>query len=277
MISKHRINNIVNQPVPDRASKLKPHQILGYSMYPTLYSGTYICACKKSGKSSTIWNILRECADKDTQVKVFCGTYENDSAWLEIRDYLDNKHIQCEFYTNIKEDGINHVAELYAEMKESTRVDKEDDDDDDSDDESGYIGGNSYITRIDDHILSVKIKEKKKKKKKKTSPKYIVIFDDMSKELRDPHVAQLLKEHRHVLSKVIISSQSFFDIHPDSRKNVDYFLLFGGIAEKKLQDLFDNINLNITFNQFMKMYQDATKEKHQFFYVSREECSYRKN
>ena len=47
----------------------------------------------------------------------------------------------------------------------------------------------------------------RKKKPKKISQKYLIIFDDISTELTNPHVSQLLKTNRHYKSKVIISSQ----------------------------------------------------------------------
>ena len=51
-----QINNIHISPVVHLA--LKEEEIRGYDYFPNLYSNIYVCAKRKSGKSTLIYNIL---------------------------------------------------------------------------------------------------------------------------------------------------------------------------------------------------------------------------
>eukprot|EP00732_Lithocolla_globosa_P006494 Lithocolla_globosa_v1_NODE_7592_length_927_cov_406.575688.p1 type:complete len:271 gc:universal NODE_7592_length_927_cov_406.575688:877-65(-) len=259
---KERINNLQNNPLPNNTSGLLPHQILGYSMFEELYANIYLCARKKSGKSSTIMTILKECADKETNVVVFCSTCQRDKAWLTIQDYLEKKKINHQFFQSIKEDGINHLQVLLDQVKMA------EDDNSDSEPEP-----EPEILKFSSKSLSVRIK---KKKPKKVSPKYIIIFDDISAELKDPYVSQLLKQNRHYKSKVIISSQWLNDIPPQARRQIEYYIIFGGMNDDKLEELYKNADLDISFEQFYKIYHDATQQKYNFLYVDTN-GSYRHN
>eukprot|EP00732_Lithocolla_globosa_P000084 Lithocolla_globosa_v1_NODE_15_length_10543_cov_26.361651.p4 type:complete len:277 gc:universal NODE_15_length_10543_cov_26.361651:9074-8244(-) len=250
---KQKINKIQNIPLPNNTSGLPPKKILGYDMFNELYSNIFLCAKKKSGKSSTIYNILRECADKETTVVVFCSTCERDKAWITIRQFLEKKKIMYQFYQSIKEDGINHLKELLDQVKLA------EEETDESDDEP-----EPEILLLNTNKISVRVK---KKKPKKISPKYIIIFDDISAELKDPNVSQLLKQNRHYKSKVIISSQWLNDIPPQARRQIEYYILFGGMNDQKLDELYQNADLDVTLDEFHHLYKDATKQKYHFLYV----------
>ena len=60
----------------------------------------------------------------------------------------------------------------------------------------------------------------------------MIIFDDLSDEIRNSRdVAALLKNGRH-FAKVIISSQYLKDLRPEARTNIDYFILFKASTKK---------------------------------------------
>ena len=61
-----KINDIAVKPIIQR--KLPKELILGYDYFPTLYSNIYICSKRKSGKTTLIYNILKHCTDKKTNV-----------------------------------------------------------------------------------------------------------------------------------------------------------------------------------------------------------------
>eukprot|EP00732_Lithocolla_globosa_P002386 Lithocolla_globosa_v1_NODE_1547_length_2493_cov_371.285773.p1 type:complete len:271 gc:universal NODE_1547_length_2493_cov_371.285773:1275-463(-) len=261
MITKKVCNSIKNDPLPDNTAKLSPDKIVGYNLFPEIYSNIMVVARKRSGKTSTIFNVIKHCADKDTNVIVFCSTCENDVAWITIREYLEKAKIPYEFFKSIMDNGTNNLLNIIEEMKIADEEEEEEEPE-------------PEIILLNHTNISVRVK--KKKKKKKVSPKYIVIFDDMSAELKNPAVSQLLKQNRHYKSKVLISSQYLLDILPEARNQIQYYLIFGGINEQKLFEIYRNANLNLTFEQFMSMYKDATSKPYSFFYVSTY-CNYRQN
>ena len=60
------INKIQIRPVVHLA--LESHEILGHDYFPTLYSNIYICSRRRSGKTTLIYNILKHCVNKRTNV-----------------------------------------------------------------------------------------------------------------------------------------------------------------------------------------------------------------
>lgn len=273
VIVKKQCNNIENKPIKDNTSNLNKHNILGYDLFPEIYSSIFLVARKRSGKTSTIMNILQNCSDRDTKIIVFCSTCEHDVAYKAIAKYLDKMKIDYEFHQSINDNGYNHLEALINEMKDSLIEEEE---------EQALEEPEQFkeeVLLLNGYKIVVKkpIKRKKNKKpKKKISPKYIVIFDDISAELKDKNIAVLLKQNRHYKSKIIISSQYILDILPEARNQIQYYLIFGGINEQKLFEIYKNANLNIDFDEFMKMYEDATSTPYNFFYVSTY-CDYRHN
>ena len=78
-----QINNIHISPVVHLA--LKEEEIRGYDYFPNLYSNIYGCAKRKSGKSTLIDNILKNCAGRRTNVIFFVARF---IVMIHIRGYL---------------------------------------------------------------------------------------------------------------------------------------------------------------------------------------------
>ena len=121
------------------------------------------------------------------------------------------------------------------------------------------------------------IEETKEKKSKFLEPEYIFVFDDLSTELQSKSVVSLLKKNRHFKCKTIISSQYLNDLRPESRKQIDLWLIFKGLKEDKLQEIFRDADPDVSFDVFMQLYKNATKEKYSFFYVDCRNSIYRRN
>lgn len=117
--------------------------------------------------------------------------------------------------------------------------------------------------------------EPKKRKSSKIAPDYIIVFDDLGNELRNPLVNQLLKTNRHYKAKVILSSQYVNNLSPESRNQIDYWILFGGHKEDKLEVIYNDSDIYIPFNLFMKLYGHATDKKYGFLYVDKNEGIFR--
>jgi hypothetical protein len=125
----------------------------------------------------------------------------------------------------------------------------------------------------------VEEKKEKKPKKKLKAPKYFIIFDDISNELKaKKDVQTLLKHMRHFKSKVIISSQFINDLDPASRVQIDFWLIFKGFSEERVEQVYPQLDLSdIDFEKFYKIYKDVTSEPHNFLYINRDKNEIRKN
>lgn len=245
--------------VPINVPKLDEKRIVGSKVFPEIYANIYISAKKMSGKTNAIFTIIKQCCDKNSNVIVFCSTCNKDTNWIEIKKYLEIHDIPSKFYDSIVDGEANHLKELIEIMSVEDEPEEEEE-----------IDLEPHLIFADEEIRI------KLKKPKKISQKYLIIFDDISAELKDPNVSVLLKQNRHYKSKVIISSQYVNDIVPQSRRQIQYYLLFGGINDLKLNELYTNMDLPITFIKFCELYKDATKERFNFFYVDTS-GKYRKN
>ena len=68
----------------------------------------------------------------------------------------------------------------------------------------------------------------------------------------------LLKKNRHCKTKLIISSQWIHDLLPESRKQIDLFLIFKGFTERKLQEIKKDCDSGLPFQTFFQIYKKAT-------------------
>jgi hypothetical protein len=263
-----QINDEVVKPI--KVKKINPKYVLGYDLFPEIYANIFICAKKKSGKTCVINKIIQTCADKNTKVIIFSSTANKDAGMMKIIEGLQKKKRHVEVYTEIgqnleiiiKDIELN-IPELESKIDENTEE----------------IERYELIHFNEDkkHI-QVRIKKKKPKKPEKIAPEYIFIFDDISSELkRNPEVAKLVKQNRHYLCKVILSSQYPFDLEPESRKQVDNWLLFGGQPDKKLEKIYMDSDASIDFGLFTQLYHDATTEKYNFLYIDTNADNFRKN
>src|ERR1019366_7051136 len=96
-------------------------------------------------------------------------------------------------------------------------------------------------------------------------------------ELKNSKITQLIKQHRHYKSKVIISSQYALDLPPDSRNQIDYWLLFKGHGEKNIKDIYEKCNIPLSLDQFVNLYEKVTEEPFNFFYIDKAKSKYRRN
>lgn len=293
MIKAKKINNIEIELL--NIKKIKPNEIQGYDYLNEIYSNVFLCARKKSGKTTCIYNLLKNCIGKyidgeKTKIIFFVGTLNKDDSYKEIFKYLDDNDYEYEKYTSLKDDNGNDILDefiknedrLLLEMelqKEKEKLDKLKKKDKNT--QKTYIDPelkySIKMVKNDDDEIKIKIK---KKRPKKIAPKYIIIFDDLSNEIRNNQfVRKLVKENRHFKSKVFISSQSIYDLYPDAREMIDVFILFKNIEEKKLKDIYDKIQCDLNEKTFMTLYNNATgdKNKRDFFYIDTNNCKYRKN
>ncbi len=262
MFTVKQINKETVEPVQFVDVKSDKRPVRGADLFPDLYCNIFFCARKKSGKTSAIAKIIDKCSTTETQVIAFVSTLHRDSTWRAIEKMCEKKGIAFNGFTSIKdvETKEDILESLLKQLGEPSEKDKEKA----VDDNPIQMGGGDK-------------KEHKKKKPKEAAPKIIFIFDDMSGELQSPSVAKLLKEHRHYKSKTIISSQYWNDIVLQGRKQIDYVLLYQGFGKSipKMRDIYRDLDLSVTFEQFMDLYSFATAERYHFLYINKMESTFR--
>lgn len=263
------INSEKVTPIPMfGGEKTDNRPIKGANLFPEIYSNIFICSKKKTGKTSVIFKILKDCANKDTNIIVFCSTLHKDVSYKNMRKYFDAKGIPFIGYTSFKEDGQDHLFELVKHLQD--KAEKEEDEE-----EEEKIPKPKSVLRANDS--DDEEKPRKKKKDKFRAPEYIVVCDDISGELRNPALESLLKANRHYKMKVIVSSQWANDLFPSQIKQMDYLLLFRSHSIEKLTKLYKDADLSVPFQVFYKMYKYATSFPYSFLYIDTNNESFRQN
>lgn len=265
--SLNKINDVKVKKI--NLPSIDPSKIKGYDMIPELYAQIFLCAHKKSGKTTVLFNILKNKINKDTKVFFFVGTINKDPSYKKITEYLDNKGIEHYDYNSLNIDGENMLKTVIDLM--NSEIEEENKSDDDEDEEPTPI---LIFNDLEDD-LSITIK---KRKPKKMAPKYLLIFDDISDEIRNnTDLVTLMKRNRHLQSSIIISSQYITDLQPAQRNQIDIWILFKGHNDKKIEDIYQSSDPTINIEDFKRLYHDATKEQFNFFYIDRNNGEYRKN
>jgi hypothetical protein len=301
-ITVERVNDIQVKPIKiyDPDEGLLPK---GYEMFPIKHPCVFLCAHRNSGKTMTICNILKYCSDKDSTILLISGTANTDPVWLSFRKYCKKVGIRFESVTEIKSNLNGKKSDFLDDFIESEitkkgneeEIDKSDDDEeeemktslfagidqedeyDEEEEEDEVIPLKSTIHPRSKMIFS-KLKDETSMKVKKSyyTPKYFVILDDLSSELKTPSLENFLKIARHGKVFTICSSQYIHDIKPTSIKQCEYILLFKGNLNK-LEKIRVDCGLSIDLPTLEKVYLHATKDPYNFLYISTRTNEYRKN
>jgi hypothetical protein len=252
LITKKRINNHLVTAIPIKVDK---RPVLGADICSEVYNNICLFAPTKSGKTTVEAHMLEHCAGKKTKIYAFVSTIDNDPNWVAIKKTMMKKGIDFEGYNSIFVDGTNKLQEILNELAEEAREREEEEEAEEPhdvmDDLAVYHGVKHYI----------KNKPKKKKKEKKSKfqyPDIILLFDDLSDELKHPSYTALLKKARNYRIKTLTASQYVHDISPGALYQMRLFIIFAGQAEDKLLNIFNKMALKMPFEQFKAIYKDAT-------------------
>jgi hypothetical protein len=303
-INKHRVKAI---PIPNEDRR----PIRGFEIVEEPYANIFLCAKKNSGKTSATFKILKECSGQNTKIIVFCSTAYKDKNWIQIRKYFKKKGIDIQVFTSIYDGGQDQLANLIQMLKQEAK-DAEDGIDDSNldgksehnEEDEHYGGGKDSCDLILEQLeqmhlaatgggyhemekaqRNMKLESEKKskngkgkeKKSKFLEPEYMIIFDDLSSELKSPSLLSLLKFNRHFKAKLIISSQWIHDLLPESRKQIDLFLIFKGFPVEKLKEIYKDCDSGVDFDTFYKIYKKATKRDYAFMYIDTRKDCFRRN
>ena len=239
----------------------------------SLYSNIFLCAKKKSGKTSTVYKILKMCCNSKTNIIIFASTVNKDENWKKIVQRF-SKTNNVATYTSLFEDGIDRLKEfidmLQEEVEESSTEESKSEDEPDP------------ICEFDDPPKRRSKKKKRAKQraakpKRKIAPEYVFVLDDLSTELSKPIISAFVKKNRHFKCKVIISSQWWNDLHSQARQQLDYILLYPKMRKDKLEVIHKEADLAIPLKEFNELYEDATSKQYNFLYVDVRNEKFRRN
>lgn len=293
MTSLKQINSQFVRAIPIPHEDARP--IKGFDICEEVYANIFLCAKKKSGKTSALFKIMKECVVRKTIIYIFCSTAYKDKNWIQIRKYFKDKGMELHVFTSIFEDGQDQLSVLIENLKQEAKEEEEakeaKEEKEEEEDPALYSQRrcDDILDRLHDmHLRSTgqapldfeeqdEEPRKKRRRSKYLAPEYMIIFDDLSSELKSRSLLSLLKFNRHFKSKLIISSQWLHDLLPESRKQIDLFLIFKGFPERKLQEIYRDADTGVSFELFCEMYKKATEQKHSFLYVDSRADSYRRN
>jgi hypothetical protein len=264
MFSEKKINNIQVRPlvssVTNDISKVK-----GGNLIPNPYNTTFLCAKRKSGKTSVLAEILTKTSDKKTCFFIFCPTTNLDESWKQIIKILGSRGNQINVFESTWDGKVNILDEILDGLLEPLEDKK------------------SEPTVLP--VIGAKIKfepepseRKKEYKPKKIAPEYIFVFDDLSHELKNPAISKLLKNGRHTKSAVYLSFQYVMDATPMMWKQCEFALCFKSFSRDKLEHIHKQLDLTMDIEEFYALYDYVMSgDPYDFLYIDVRDQKFRRN
>ena len=216
----------------------------GFSLFPQYHA--FCClllGMRHSGKSTAIYNILARTLSYRDIVFIFCSTVDTDKSWQPIKNLLN-------------EYGVEFVCDSSPFGKQA---------------------GVKY-----DHVADI-LNNFEGNPELLKNRRLFCIFDDMPKKfLRHESVENLIKRGRHINCNIIISTQSFADLSPPERMNLEYLFVFKNIPRAKIEKLYEDLSITeVSSDRFQHYYSEITRDdglsKHNFMYIGRNPFVIRKN
>ena len=271
MIRVKLINKEDVQPVAFINDVEDKRPVKGRDIFPEIYANIFFCARKKSGKSCAIYHTIKHCATTETRVIAFVSTLNRDRTWASIEELCNQMKVSFTGFTSIKDPETKEdiLDTIVKELEATSEVQAQEEE------EAAPRPASALIMQDDEEPRA----QKKKKRPKEKAPRIIFVFDDLSGELESPSVTALMKKNRHFKTKVIIASQYWNDVSLQARKQIDYVLLYKGLAQSlaKLEDIYKNCDLSIPFELFVKLYRFCTAEHYHFMWIDVVNSEFRKD
>ena len=267
MIKEEQLKNIKDikpliSGVGNDSSKVKFGQVFGNP-----YNTTFLCAKRKSGKTSVLAEILDKTSNKNTIFWIFCPTTNIDDSWKAILNKLQDKGNVVNVFETLMDGKTNQLNQIIDSLAKGCE---------DESDKSV----NPIRKLICDGIGQYE-RDKPERKPKKISPEHIFVMDDLSHELKNPAVNKLLKNGRHLKASVYLSFQYAHDVAPQAWVQAQYCILFKSFSEEKLEHIYKYLDLSLDFKKFEKLYQYVMKDNggvnYNFLFIDVKEQEYRKN
>ncbi len=263
MITETKLNSIGDIKPIILGAGADPSKVKFGQVFGNPYNTTFLCAKRKSGKTSVLGEILNKTINKNTVIWIFCPTTNVDNSWKEIIRRLNDKGNIVNVFDSLKDGKINQLDKIIDELAK------------------GDIEDDSPKPKIKKLICCNNDKEEETKreyKPKKISPEHIFIIDDLSHELKNPAIYKLLKNGRHLKASCYISFQYPLDILPAGWKNCEYAICFKSFSEDKLEHIYKQLDLTIPLDTFINIYKHVMKDnKFDFLFIDAKNEKFRKN
>jgi len=199
MIKIKQINDQFVNPVRYQFGGDDKREIKGKDLFDEIYCNIYCVAKKKSGKTTVLNKIVRECCTTETTVMVFCSTVNKDKSHLALKAYCKSKHIPYLGYTSMVEDGVNVLETLMKQLEEEAQQEEPDSESEEEETKNSMV--------LFDSSDSEDEEAPKKRKNKYRACDYFIVIDDLSNELKNPILVAMLQKNRHYHFKLVISTQ----------------------------------------------------------------------
>jgi len=266
MIKEQSLNNIIVKPLITITNN-DENKVKGGKLFKNPYNCSFLCAKRKSGKTSCLAHILQKTSDKKTIFWIFCPTNKVDESWITLIKILEDRGNTVNVFDSIMNGKTNLLDEIVNDLSNPEDKLIEDKDEPKS-------------TTIPKLKFGDEKSEKKKQeyKPKKIAPEHIFVFDDISNELKNTGLVALCKKSRHFKASVYISSQYIHDLQPQTIKQLDYCLLFKSFSRDKLEHIHRLLDLSIDIEKFFDIYDFCFKDdNYTFMYIDVRDQTFRKN
>ena len=252
MIATRKINNLKVEPLVKNAGDKRPFK---YSkVLPHPYNILYLAAKKNSGKTVLITNLIKWIAyKKNTIIRYFSTSLQNDKDLVKFIDDMREAGYIFETYSSLAYKNKNN--EKYKNILEKQ-----------IDEINEFVGNKKKMQKF------LQLKDQ--------IPLVIYIFDDFRIALRENKlINDISSRNRHLKTVLIYSSQRFNDVSPIVRINTNILILFKGMRDIDLEKVYDELVTEYTINyeQFLRLYKDATEEQYGFLYIDSDNQIFRKN
>ena len=245
-------------------------EVFGSDILLNPYSLSAMIAKTNSGKTNTLYNILEHTVDpkRKTNVVIFCSTLDLDDTYKKIIRLLEKKKCNVFTHHHFIENGEN-LIQYYLDIIEQPIQEEEDDKPIER-----ILMGRGFIMERPKTVIK---KKKKNKEPEKLSPKWIFIFDDIpGKDLRKSALNYVMRA-RHYKIRTFILTQHLSNISPIVRKQIATCLLFRSFSKDKLQMIYEDLDIEISFKIFEELYKFATKDPYSFLTYDVYKQIFRKN
>ena len=270
MFRETTINNVVVKPLT-MGVNTDPSKVRFGRIFSNPYATCFLVAKRKGGKTSTLATILNKQGDKKTVYWIFCPSTQVDDSWKMIIQQLRDKGNVVNVFDSImngKENILNTIIDDLIHPEEEEPKEKEK--------KIKPEKGAKII--FGDEPLSSDGKVLKEYKPKKIAPEHIFVMDDLSHELKNPAVAKLLKNGRHLKSSVYLSFQYPLDATPQMWKQCEYMLCFRSFIRDKLEHIHRQTDLTMPLDQFEALYDYAHRDGgYNFLFVDTKNQKFRRN
>lgn len=99
----------------------------------------------------------------------------------------------------------------------------------------------------------------------------LIIFDDfLADKAAKEKINEIFIRSRKKNATVIYLSQSFFDVPKLLRHQCNYFIFFKTSDSREICNIWQNLNMGLDKETFIKVYRDATKDPYSFLLLDTE-------